>query len=601
MLITIIVSSIIISAFSNANETYSIHIDYSSSEAKIEPFWQSTGFSPPKGEVDTYLLSQDSKTNIAIIGALPNRGIKQIRVHWLLDLIKTDNSDFNYVNLDLVLDWMHFQSLSPRFELMGFPNNLFSKNVKNVTTFWSHFTETTVKRYIDRYGLNIVEKWSFETWNEPDLKMYNILNYTLNEYKSYVFGCRKGLDKAVKKNDSVLRLGGPAGVFKDFVHHPLCWGLLEMCNSIRDCPLQYISFHKKGDGSAGRLVSKDLQFLDHFHETYPNLKHIPIANDEADILTNWSLEEEWRADAKYAALVARVIIEHYREVIQKRGIAIEILSNDNGFMNYNPHFFTQRTLLARFQMNNTIPPHTQFFFKPVYSVMGLLSYLKGHSVAINKTSPLINAIASRTRRTFSALVVYSNETEADFSDTTIRITLKNLSVNCKYVIYTINNLETNPYSVWNAAGAPVYPDTDLRWKMRSQQLPFRVLGPDSANSTNLEIVLNITMPSVYLIHACNSSIKAPGPTTHLQVRMVQDNEVLLIWKDDRVKSRCIKTYVVEFCAGSEYTRINEMDVIFLSYQYELPGDVGLRGWFRVKAVDYWNRSGPYSDPVYYQE
>ena len=52
-----------------------------------------------------------------------------------------------------------------------------------------------------------------------------------------------------------------------------------------------------------------------------------------------------------------------------------LLSNDNGFLSYNPHFFTQRTLLARFQMNNTKPAHVQFIRKPVYSVMGMLSHL----------------------------------------------------------------------------------------------------------------------------------------------------------------------------------------------------------------------------------
>lgn len=32
---------------------------------------------------------------------------------------------------------------------------------------------------IGRYGVESVKKWKFETWNEPDLKGYNLLNFTV--------------------------------------------------------------------------------------------------------------------------------------------------------------------------------------------------------------------------------------------------------------------------------------------------------------------------------------------------------------------------------------------------------------------------------------
>lgn len=73
-----------------------------------------------------------------------------------------------------------------------------------------------------------------------------------------------------------------------------------------------------------------------------------LIHSEADILTNWSLNEEWRADVWYAALMSKVIVDHYKEIILKRNISIEVLSNDNAFMNYSPYYFTQRTLLARY-------------------------------------------------------------------------------------------------------------------------------------------------------------------------------------------------------------------------------------------------------------
>lgn len=53
----------------------------------------------------------------------------------------------------------------------------------------------------------------------------------------------------------------------------------------------------------------------------------------------------------------------------------ELLSNDNAFLSYHPHYFTQRTLTARFQVNNTRPPHVQLLRKPVLTAMALLALL----------------------------------------------------------------------------------------------------------------------------------------------------------------------------------------------------------------------------------
>ena len=45
---------------------------------------------------------------------------------------------------------------------------------------WEDLTYQLVSRYIGLYGLKDVLQWKFETWNEPDLKSYNLLNFTLN-------------------------------------------------------------------------------------------------------------------------------------------------------------------------------------------------------------------------------------------------------------------------------------------------------------------------------------------------------------------------------------------------------------------------------------
>jgi L-iduronidase len=68
---------------------------------------------------------------------------------------------------------------------------------------------------------------------------------------------------------------------------------------------------------------------------------------EADPLTGWSKSENWRADVRYGAMVAAVIVAHQQIMVRQHSLPLQLLSNDNAFLNYHPYYFTQRTLLAR--------------------------------------------------------------------------------------------------------------------------------------------------------------------------------------------------------------------------------------------------------------
>jgi len=77
----------------------------------------------------------------------------------------------------------------------------------------------------------------------------------------------------------------------------------------------------------------------------------------------------------------QIIVEHQIR-LQSFGMEYRLLSNDNAFLTYHPFPFTQRTLLARFQVNSTDPPHVQFIRKPIYSVMALMSFVGGEQIQV---------------------------------------------------------------------------------------------------------------------------------------------------------------------------------------------------------------------------
>lgn len=75
---------------------YGIHastltVDYNSSNdvKKLPRFWKNTGFAPPEplDKIADFFESDDVNLNLEIIGSLPNNGIKNIRIHWLLNLL----------------------------------------------------------------------------------------------------------------------------------------------------------------------------------------------------------------------------------------------------------------------------------------------------------------------------------------------------------------------------------------------------------------------------------------------------------------------------------------------------------------------------------
>lgn len=56
---------------------------------KLPRFWTNTGFAPPEpvDKAADFFETDDVKRNLEIIGSLPNQGIRNVRIHWLLNLL----------------------------------------------------------------------------------------------------------------------------------------------------------------------------------------------------------------------------------------------------------------------------------------------------------------------------------------------------------------------------------------------------------------------------------------------------------------------------------------------------------------------------------
>lgn len=139
--------------------------------------------------------------------------------------------------------------------------------------------------------------------------------------------------------------------------------------------------------------------------------------------------------------------------------------------------------------------------------MGLLSFLGKEILddTFPTTNPLVTILATKTKRpkkmnTFdtnnfrlsmvstgdegvdsdnsyvSILVGYGNEDEIENKTENMNFTVSGLGTGeWRYTVYRLDNIHTNPYDVWNQLGSPVFPEKEVRQKMREVEVSIGVI------------------------------------------------------------------------------------------------------------------------------
>ncbi|XP_077378095.1 alpha-L-iduronidase isoform X1 [Festucalex cinctus] len=628
---TLLAFAFIVCVTNASSDSFVINVDVGKPVGPLKHFWRSTGFCPPLPHTQSHRfdLSIDQQQNLAYVGSVPHGGIQQVRIHWMMELVTAQDvggqPQYNFTKLDQLIDLLWINGLRPGFELMGSVSNYFTDFEDKAQVFkWRDLVYLIAKRYIEKYGLASVSQWNFETWNEPNNRDFDNVSMSIQGFLNYYDACSEGLRAA----SSSLRFGGPGDSCRSPPRSPYCWAVLQHCYNGTNyftgetgVRIDYIAVHKKGGGYSLPILQQEMQTMGEIQERFPRFRSRPVYNDEADPLVGWSRPQEWRADVTYAAMVVKVIVQHQEVLSANASINYALLSNDNAFLSYHPHPFTQRTLTARFQVNNTRPPHVQLVRKPVLAVMGLLARLgetqvlaqvlnaTGSRVALNRS---VGVLASIHQPDFpggpdswqAALLVCSsddNRTSADVNVVTVSLKGLETRTGLVYVTYLMDNNVSNPYQQWQDMGSPVYPTAEQFIKMRNVQDPV-VDGPQPVPAgDSLTLKASLRVPSVLLIHVCARPKSAPNQVNGLRFIRITKGQVLVIWSDSCVDSKCIRTFEVEFSASrKDFGRINRHNTIFTSFVYS-PADQQVSGWYRVRAVDYWSRPGMYSLPEKYSD
>ncbi|XP_077858938.1 alpha-L-iduronidase isoform X3 [Macaca mulatta] len=532
---------------------------------------------------------------------------------------------YNFTHLDGYLDLLRENQLLPGFELMGSASGHFTDFEDKQQVFeWKDLVSSLARRYIGRYGLAHVSKWNFETWNEPDHQDFDNVSMTMQGFLNYYDACSEGLRAA----SPALRLGGPGDSFHTPPRSPLSWGLLRHCHDGTNfftgevgVRLDYISLHRKGARSSISILEQEKAVAQQIRQLFPKLADTPIYNDEADPLVGWSLPQPWRADVTYAAMVVKVIAQHQNLLLANTSSTIPyaLLSNDNAFLSYHPHPFAQRTLTARFQVNNTRPPHVQLVRKPVLTAMGLLALLdeeqlwaevsragtvldSNHTVGVLASAHRPEGPADAWR---AAVLIYASDDTRAHPNRSVAVTLRLRGVTpgpgLVYVTRYLDNRLCSPDGEWRRLGRPVFPSAEQFRRMRAAEDPVAAAPRPFPASGRLTLRPALRLPSLLLVHVCARPEKPPGQVTRLRALPLTQGQLVLVWSDEHVGSKCLWTYEIQYSQdGKVYTPVSRKPSTFNLFVFS-PDTGTVSGSYRVRALDYWARPGPFSNPVPYLE
>lgn len=83
---------------------------------------------------------------------------------------------YDFSRLDDFFSHLTAAELTPALEFMTTVK--FKRKIEE-SYIWEDLAFQIVTRYIEQYGVKKVKNWKFETWNEPDLKGYNLRHFSM--------------------------------------------------------------------------------------------------------------------------------------------------------------------------------------------------------------------------------------------------------------------------------------------------------------------------------------------------------------------------------------------------------------------------------------
>ena len=395
--------------------------------------------------------------------------------------------NFSYV--DQAYDGLLQNGVRPFVELSFMPKKLASKDALHAFWYkqnvappkdwakWDDLIYQFTKHLVDRYGLDEVQKWYFEVWNEPNIDFWVGEPKQATYWELYDHSAA-----AVKRVSPRLRVGGPATA-------QAAWAdaFIQHCVE-KKVPVDFVSTHVYGNDSAADVfgtnenIPRDRMVCRAVKKVHDQIKasalpSLPLIWSEFNAsyknepeITDSTYMGPWMADTirQCDGLVDEMSYWSFSDVFEEQGVV-------------KKPFYGGYGLIAA----GSIP-------KPAFTAFKLLHQLGDERIALDSESALVTRAAGG-----SLVVAVWNLVSPDYTPSsqagaakTVLMKIKNLGGARRAYISRADGEHGDPGPIYAKMGSPAYPTQE---QLKTLREPALVVSPEIRELKNGE--LRLTLPA----------------------------------------------------------------------------------------------------------
>jgi xylan 1,4-beta-xylosidase len=481
-----------------------IRVDAAQSLGPLRPVWRFFGADEPN-----YAYLPDGERLMGELGAL-KPGEVYFRAHNLLttgdgtpglkwgstNAYREDQSGkpiYDWTILDRIFDTYLKHGVRPYVEIGFMPKALSTKPEPYQFTWtptakyneiflgwtqpptdyrkWGDLVHAWAAHAVSRYGASEVNRWYWETWNEPNIGYWS---GTPEEFQTL----HDAATDAVRRALPTARVGGPdvagdGGAFtRAFLEHVLRGA--NHATGGQGTPLDFVSFHAKGkptsvDGHVRMGIAAQLSTIDTgfgLIAGYPELKQTPIVIGESDpdgCAACQGPQLGYRNSTVYASYTADAIARTL-DLADRRGVNLE------GALTW-AFEFEGAPLFAGFRALAT-----GSLDLPVLNVFRMLSLMGAERIAVQSDGavPLdtivkdgvrdradVSALASRGARRVTVLAWHYHDDDVAGPSAQVGLDIVGLPANlssCRVRRLAVDSNHGNAFTAWQRMGSPARPN-----------------------------------------------------------------------------------------------------------------------------------------------
>lgn len=460
------------------------------------------------------LLREDVRNQIR--KAHEEIGFKYIRFHGLFDddmsvvmknMMSFGKTQISFFNIDCIFDFLLEIGMKPFLELGFMPEVLASGTTTcfhykgNITMpkedeKWQELLTLFIQHLQERYGIEEVESWFFEVWNEPNLSFF--FDGTQEDY----FHLYEITANAIKSVNANLKVGGPSTSNNMWIPE-----FKEFCSK-NQVPLDFISTHHypsddplstagmNGPGTKG--AGFDPEAIEKMKAMAPEKIEEMMAaffnrenKNPRDILSKLTKKAKEEA-GELPLYYTEWNVGHYDVSYAAAGVTQTFAENENLVEGYS--YWCISDIFEEMGLHG-LPFNNEFGLvnvygirKPVYRLFEALHEAGSRRLEVSGEGSRTAEVLALEDENQVMLFAYNH----DIEEREIQAEEMELTVLGEYQSIqkaVIDETHCAPYAVWEAQGKPAYPNkSQLEEIEKASELIYEEINITKGNPQSLTFV-----------------------------------------------------------------------------------------------------------------